>query len=74
MVSFNILKSLFKWINATALCISGSVNENTIIIFGSSSSNGNTFDAMELIINKIHDASFINLENYKISDYVSYQL
>jgi hypothetical protein len=40
-----------------------------IIIFGSSRSNENTFDASNVIMSKIHDASFIDLANYKIGDF-----
>jgi hypothetical protein len=43
--------------------------KSPIIIFGSSRSNGNTFDAVQLIIRKIHHASFVDLANYKISDF-----
>ena len=40
-----------------------------IIIFGSSRSNGNTFKAVELVLNKIHEAEFINLADYNVSDF-----
>lgn len=43
--------------------------KKSIIIFGSSRSNGNTFEATELVMNKIHDPFLLDLSNYKIGDF-----
>lgn len=40
-----------------------------IIIFGSSRSNGYTFDAVNLITKTLNDFSFVDLSNYEIADF-----
>lgn len=43
--------------------------KKTLIILGSSRSQGHTFEAVKLIKNKLQNPSFIDLANYKITDF-----
>lgn len=43
--------------------------EKLIIIFGSSRSNGNTFEAVEFALSKIYESEIIDLANYHVSDF-----
>ena len=41
----------------------------SIIIFGSSRSNGNTYEAVDQVMKKLDGSYLINLTDYEISDY-----